>query len=151
MTDVLIRITEPAEGKLEIKLEGVPSEDMNLGSPEFLALTVSQRFGMVLYEAVKQTDLGQFVLDKCFAPPPKTRGPKYPCRCRIIDADGQEIETPDGTLVCATPDVSRPKIDKTGTAYLEPDGINVRIKLDDGSELMGYECWWEPIEETAPA
>lgn len=148
MTRVSIHFSETAPGRMRIDLEGtgVPSDaPIRLGGPEFMALPVPARFAMVLTEAIQQTDLGNLILSRCFVAEKPDAGPKYPCRCRIIDAEGQQIDTPEGTFACKTPDVSRPKIDKTGTAYLEPDGINVRIKLDDGSELMGYECWWEPI------
>jgi hypothetical protein len=73
---------------------------------------------------------------------------KYPTRCRIIDPTGEEVETEAGTLMLNAPDVSKPKLGRHGTAFLEPDGMNVRIELDDGSTLMGYECWWEPIADT---
>jgi hypothetical protein len=43
-----------------------------------------------------------------------------------------------------TPDKSKPHIGKQGLAY-EIDGLNVRITLDDGTVLMGYECWWKPL------
>ena len=66
---------------------------------------------------------------------------KYPTRCRIIDVAGQEVFP---GIIGATPEVSKPHIGKEGLAeLLEP--LIVRITLDDGTIIMGYECWWEPI------
>ncbi|KKM62245.1 hypothetical protein LCGC14_1466570 [marine sediment metagenome] len=63
----------------------------------------------------------------------------YPTRCRIIDVAG---EVWNGIRI-RTPAASRPHIGKEGTAAL--DGGCVRVTLDDGTVLMGYDCWWEPI------
>lgn len=71
---------------------------------------------------------------------------KYPCRCRIIDPEGEERAVEGGTVILKTPEVSKPKLGRTGTAHKE--GHTVRIELDDGGVLMGYECWWEPIADT---
>lgn len=73
----------------------------------------------------------------------------YPTRCRIIDIEGMALG--DG-WVAKTPDVSKPKVGKEGLAELvanpdSPFGEDVRITLDDGSIIWGYECWWEPIED----
>ena len=68
----------------------------------------------------------------------------YPTRCQIIDIEGTEV-WPD--VVARTPEVSRPHIGKCGLAELIDDGWTVRITLDDGSVIMGYECWWKPIEQ----
>lgn len=69
---------------------------------------------------------------------------KYPCRARILDVTGQYIPTKDGhALALRTPDESRAHIGKMGTA--ERKRGNVRITLDDGTVLWGYECWWEPV------
>lgn len=146
-----IQITEPSPGHIQCDLEGIDAvlpETSELGGPEFMALPVAQRFAVVLHEALKQTDLGKMIMSRCgVAPQTAQSGPKYPCRCRIIDPEGEEVYNDgENTLVAKTPDVSVPKLGRHGTAYLEPDG-NVRIKLDDGSELMGYECWWEPIAD----
>ena len=65
---------------------------------------------------------------------------KYPTRCRIIDVTGQDVFP--GQLG-RTPDVSKPRVGREGLA--ERVGEDVRITLDDGTILMGYECWWEPI------
>lgn len=67
---------------------------------------------------------------------------KYPTRCRVIDAEGEEVFP---GIVAKTPDVSKPHIGKEGLAERINEG-NIRITLDDGSILMGYECWWEHIE-----
>lgn len=71
---------------------------------------------------------------------------QYPVRARIIDVVGVEVFP---GVMGATPDVSKPHIGKEGLAELV-DGLmgpdTVRITLDDGSVLYGYECWWEPVE-----
>lgn len=69
---------------------------------------------------------------------------RYPVRCRIIDVTGFELIP---GLIANTPDVSKPHIGKEGIAERADDGINVKITLDDGTILYGYECWWEPLEE----
>ena len=66
---------------------------------------------------------------------------KYPTRARIIDVDGLVR----GNFLLKTPIVSRPHIGKEGLAEKMGDG-NVRITLDDGTIIWGYECWWEPLE-----
>jgi hypothetical protein len=65
---------------------------------------------------------------------------KYPTRCRIVDVSGNEVFP---GLTANTPEISKPHIGKLGLA----EKINdiVRITLDDGNLLYGYECWWEPI------
>ena len=70
---------------------------------------------------------------------------KYPVRCEIVDVTGFML-APD--LVANTPDVSKPHVGKFGLAEKLEDG-NVRITLDDGSVLFGYECWWTPIDNAA--
>lgn len=70
----------------------------------------------------------------------------YPVRCRIVDAAGQTVmhDAHGLGIVANTPAVSEPHIGKEGTAY--KDGpLHVRIELDDGSKILGSECWWEPI------
>ena len=64
---------------------------------------------------------------------------KYPVRCEILDVTGQEVFP---GIEGRTPDESKPHIGKRGLA--EEIGYNVRITLDDGSILWGYECWWKP-------
>ena len=66
----------------------------------------------------------------------------YPVRRRIVDPDGAPFAP---GLVCRTPAISKPHIGKEGLAE-RLDGEAVRVALDDGTVLMGYECWWEPIE-----
>ena len=67
---------------------------------------------------------------------------KYPCRCKIIDISG-ELLAPG--IVAATPDISKQHIGKLGLA--ESVDEYVRITLDDGNIIYGYECWWTPIKE----
>ena len=69
---------------------------------------------------------------------------EYPTRCRIVDATGQEVLP---GVMGQTPDESKPHIGKEGLAELTADRLNVRITLDDGTILMGYDCWWVPILE----
>lgn len=66
---------------------------------------------------------------------------KYPVRCQIIDVTGQEVFP---GLVGNTPNVSKPHVGKFGLAEKLPDG-NIRVSLDGGGVLMGYECWWTPV------
>ncbi len=68
---------------------------------------------------------------------------QYPIRCRIVDPAG-EIFLPG--LIAKTPPISKPHVGKVGLAEYTED-CNVRITLDDGTILMGYECWWESIKE----
>ena len=69
-------------------------------------------------------------------------GIRYPTRCKIIDVTGMEVAP---GLEGRTPEVSKPHLGKCGLAeWVEG---HVRITLDDGSVLWGYECWWTPIEE----
>ncbi len=65
---------------------------------------------------------------------------KYPTRCRIVDVTGEEVLP---GIIGNTPNVSKPHVGKEGLA--ERIGKYVRITLDDGNILMGYECWWEPL------
>ena len=62
-------------------------------------------------------------------------------RCKIV-------EIPDGSimngLIINTPKVSKPHIGKYGLA--EEVDNSVKITLDDGNILYGYQCWWIPIE-----
>ena len=67
---------------------------------------------------------------------------KYPIRCEIVDVDGTGERV--GPYLAKTPDVSKPHIGKRGLAERMEDG-NVRITLDDGSVIYGYECWWEAL------
>lgn len=74
---------------------------------------------------------------------------RYPVRARIIDAAGQPLPIPIEGVVCATPDASKPHIGREGLAEEveggSPWGMDIRITLDDGGVIFGYECWWEPI------
>jgi hypothetical protein len=77
----------------------------------------------------------------------------YPTRCRILDVTGKRWRG----LAIATPPVSTPHVGKEGLAeeddlLLEDGSVlpSVRITLDDGTILMGYECWWEPIPALGP-
>jgi len=70
---------------------------------------------------------------------------KYPTRCRIVDIAGEMINPDYPELVAATPDISKPHIGKEGLAELL-NKWTVRITLDDGNVIYGYDCWWIPIE-----
>jgi len=77
---------------------------------------------------------------------------KYPVRCVIVDAGGMPLSEEadiDGNavqMVARTPDESRPHIGKHGLAELVSE-FDVKITLDDGNIIHGYECWWIPEEE----
>lgn len=66
---------------------------------------------------------------------------KYPVKCQIIDVTGINVFP---GIPGRTPEASKPHIGKRGLA--EDIGDNVRITLDDGNILYGYECWWTPLE-----
>ena len=68
---------------------------------------------------------------------------KYPVRCRIMDVTGQEVFP---GIIGNTPDISKSHIGKSGLAEKLDDG-NVRITLDDGGIIFGYDCWWEPYAQ----
>jgi hypothetical protein len=76
----------------------------------------------------------------------------YPVRCQIVDPTGYVLKskTTKGkskTLAVITancPPKTRPHLGKTGKASLLKNGY-VKIKLDDGTVLYGYECWWIPL------
>lgn len=65
---------------------------------------------------------------------------KYPTRCEIIDVTGHEVLP---GIEGMTPEESKPHIGKQGLA--EEINGNVRITLDDGEVIFGYECWWKPV------
>ena len=67
---------------------------------------------------------------------------KYPTRCIIVDVEGTRIG--ESNFIRKTPDVSRPYVGEKGTAIRTKDD-NVKITLDCGKILMGYECWWTPL------
>jgi len=67
---------------------------------------------------------------------------EYPTRCKIIDVTGGEVFP---GILGRTPDDSKPHIGKEGLAEIVDKGKYVRITLDDGTILYGYECWWEPM------
>lgn len=69
---------------------------------------------------------------------------QYPTRCEIIDVTGVEVFP---GLEGRTPKESKPHIGKKGLA--EEVDENVRITLDDGTILWGYECWWVPLATEA--
>ena len=69
-----------------------------------------------------------------------------PTRCVIVDVDGKAFC--DG-FVKRTPEASRPHVGKEGLAEFTSEGV--RITLDDGTVLWGYECWWRPTEERKEA
>lgn len=67
----------------------------------------------------------------------------YPVRCEIVDPGGSHEVIPG--YMAQAPDESKPHIGKQGLAeFVDND---VRITLDDGTVLYGYECWWVPLEE----
>ncbi len=70
---------------------------------------------------------------------------KYPVRCKIIDIAGEVINPEYPNIIAATPEVSKPYIGEEGLAELL-DEWTVRITLDNGNIIYGYECWWTPIE-----
>jgi hypothetical protein len=67
---------------------------------------------------------------------------EYPVRCRIEDVAGQEVSP---GFIADTPQVSKPYVGAEGNAELMPDGFNVKITLDDGAVLYGYQCWWRAL------
>lgn len=69
---------------------------------------------------------------------------QYPTRCKIIDVTGMEVLP---GIMGQTPEVSKSHVGKRGLAEEIDD--NVRITLDDGSVIWGYECWWIPISDDA--
>ncbi len=68
---------------------------------------------------------------------------KYPTRCEIVDVTGQEVFP---GIEGKTPDVSKPHVGERGLAERIDDG-NVKITLDNGTVLYGYECWWKPTDD----
>lgn len=73
---------------------------------------------------------------------------KYPVRARIVDVVGKEVFP---GIIGKTPEVSKPHVGKEGLAEEienpdSPFGYDIRITLDNGEVLMGYECWWEPVK-----
>lgn len=73
----------------------------------------------------------------------------YPTRCQIIDVTEREVFP---GIIGRTPDVSKPHVGKYGTAEQVTADCYVKITLDDGNVLWGYECWWMPVsdEHTMP-
>ena len=75
---------------------------------------------------------------------------KYPTRCEIIDVTAQEVFP---GVAGRTPSKSKPHIGKQGIAERIVIELGtgqlktVKITLDDGNILYGYECWWKPIDE----
>ena len=71
---------------------------------------------------------------------------KYPVRCKIVDVTGVKKTMGGKEFTLNTPDISKPHIGKQGLAENMEDGLGVRIALDDGTVLYGYECWWITIK-----
>ena len=69
----------------------------------------------------------------------------YPIRCQIVDPMGATVNIGGEDFQSKTPPKSIPHIGKKGLA--ERVRGDVRITLDDGNIIYGYECWWIPIEE----
>lgn len=67
----------------------------------------------------------------------------YPTRCRIVDVTGMAFKA-HGWMM-RTPEASVPHLGEQGTACQENE-YSVRIRLDNGAELMGSECWWVPMD-----
>jgi len=67
---------------------------------------------------------------------------EYPVRCRIVNATGELIPG----IERRTPEESKPHIGKEGLVE-KVDEYSVRITLDDGTILWGYDCWWIPLKE----
>jgi hypothetical protein len=76
---------------------------------------------------------------------------EYPTRARIIDVTGMDFHG----LAIQTPPGSMPHVGEEGLAEYVADpeygGESVRITLDGGGVLWGYDCWWEPITGDAAA
>lgn len=70
-------------------------------------------------------------------------GIQYPTRCRIIDPSGMTLAP---GVVAVAPKKSMPHVGQCGTAELHD--LGVKITLDNGDVIYGYECWWEPIDES---
>ena len=69
-------------------------------------------------------------------------------RCKIVDIAGQELLP---GIIAKTPPQSRAHIGKLGTVIDEEyEGWTVKILLDDGNVLCGYDCWWEEIDDPPP-
>jgi hypothetical protein len=47
--------------------------------------------------------------------------------------------------MASTPEESIPHIGKEGVADKEDNEWIVKITLDDGHIIYGYECWWIPL------
>lgn len=81
-------------------------------------------------------------------------GTTYPTRARIVDVTGEYL--PGTDIGIATPFDSKPHVGKEGLAELvtgvfedAPAYEAVRITLDDGTVLWGWECWWDSIDEAS--
>ena len=66
-------------------------------------------------------------------------------RVRILDVSGRKAVVAGVELDLATPEGSKPHVNKEGV--IVSDEGSPEIKLDDGTYIMGYECWWEPVKE----
>jgi len=66
----------------------------------------------------------------------------YPVKCRIVDPTGDTIAP---GITANAPERSLPHVDEYGVAELMEDGRNVRITLDSGEIIYGYQCWWRPV------
>ena len=75
---------------------------------------------------------------------------KYPVRCKIVDVTGRKKKINGTEFELNTPAISKPHIGKEGLAEVDPAGFGVRITLDDGTVIYGYECWWTPLESDKP-
>ena len=66
----------------------------------------------------------------------------YPTKCRIIDVTGLNHKV--GPYTAKTPEDSKPYIGMEGIA--RRIGSGVLITLDNGVQLPGHDCWWEPLD-----
>ena len=77
---------------------------------------------------------------------------KYPTRCQIVDVfdRGGRLDSKGRHWQYKTPEESKPHIGKFGLVekyFAKEYGDTVRITLDDGNIIYGYECWWIPIRD----
>ena len=72
-------------------------------------------------------------------------GIKYPTRCEIIDVTGMKYPFKTD-IILNTPDISKPHVGKRGIAERDKEH-GIRITLDDGTIIYGYDCWWIPVND----
>ncbi|MEE9569299.1 MAG: hypothetical protein V3W37_07935 [Candidatus Binatia bacterium] len=68
-------------------------------------------------------------------------------RVRIVQASGTFLsDIYHGSEGVALRDPHPEHIGKEGRIVAWAEGASPLIRLDDGTELWGSECWWEPIK-----